>query len=355
MPSRRALRVLLLSLVLGSGLLAVPAGAPTARAVGPLPDCRLDDIFTEPRDYDDWATTQVDWILSVGKGYAPPDLVSIYNAGVTGGGYVRAVAFDDLKAMADDARRAGVPLGSVSAYRSYKQQVALFRSYAGWNKTKGTFSNFDDAVTFSARPGHSEHQLGLVIDFAAAGSTTFVNETVGAGKWLSKNAWKYGWLMSYPNGLDKQVCYHYEPWHYRYVGRDLAKKIHDEGTTIREYLWANFTQVDVDCVALPPPKLVTPGKARSCAIAAANPSPEPSGAPASGPPSEPTSEPPSTPRPDQTSGPGGTAAPGRTADPTPAGVLGQAVPIGVALVAAVVLVLVVVAWQGARRRGGRAR
>ena len=248
----------------------------------------VEKIYTEPRGYADWATTQVDWILSVGKGYKPPDLVSISRAGVTGGGFIRAVAFDDLKAMATAARKAGTPLGSVSAYRSYQQQVDLFNSYAGWNKTtkqwqlksyftKTTkkYSNFDDAVTFSARPGHSEHQLGLVIDFAAGGQSTFVNEQTGTGKWLAKNAWKYGWLMSYPKGLDERVCYHYEPWHYRYVGRAIAKKIHDAGTTIREYLWANYTQLDPACIAAKPPKLKTPGSPRSCAIAEASPSAAP--------------------------------------------------------------------------------
>ena len=252
MRPARALRALFAAVVLVPAALAAPATAPLpVRAAGPLPECRLDDVTTQPRGYDDWATTLVDWNLGVGRGYKPPDLVSIYNAGVTGGGYVRKVAFDDLKEMADAARKAGVPLGSVSAYRSFQQQVKLFRQYArGYG--------FDEAITFSARPGHSEHQLGLVIDFAAAGTTTCVNEKTPTGAWLAKNAWKYGWLMSYPDGKDELVCYHYEPWHYRYVGRDHAKKIHDAGVTIREYLWANFTQLDSACVAAPQPERARP-------------------------------------------------------------------------------------------------
>ena len=168
----------------------------------------------------------------------PPDLVSVSNAGVTGGGLIRAVAFDDLKAMADAARKNGTPLGNVSSYRSYKTQKALFNSYVdGYG--------FKSAITFSARPGHSEHQLGVTIDFAAAGSSDFVSETTPAGRWLSRNAWKYGWLMSYPKGKSAVVCYRYEPWHYRYYGRELAKQIHDSGLTTREYLWSHYTQVDV--------------------------------------------------------------------------------------------------------------
>lgn len=338
----RPLRAVLIALVLGSGLLVAPRSSiPVATGVGPRPDCRLDDIFTEPRGYHDWQVTLVDWILTLGPDYKPPDRVSIYNAGVTGGGQVRRVAFDDLKAMATAARKAGVPLGNVSAYRSYRQQVKLFANYVeGYG--------FDDAITFSARPGHSEHQLGLAIDFAAAGSTTFVNESTPTGAWLSKNAWKYGWLMSYPDGKDALVCYHYEPWHYRYVGPELAAKIHDSGLTIREYLWTNFTQVDSACVALSAPTVgpKTKPDPRSCALVAASPTDSPGGPSArpasSGEPVVPSAAP-------STRGPS-LASPGATAAPSPAGSLERALPIGVALVALVVLMLGFVVWRSSRRR-----
>ena len=236
LPSLRALAA---ALLLGTGLLVVPAGTPPATlGVGPLPPCKLLDILTIPRGYDDWQTTLVDWNLSVGPDYKPPDLVSVSAAGVTGGGQIREVAFDDLKAMARAARAAGAPLGNVSSYRSYKTQKALFNTYV-----KGY--GFKQAITFSARPGHSEHQLGLVLDFADAGRSEFVSEKAGAGRWLARNGWKYGWLMSYPKGKSDVVCYSYEPWHYRYFGRELAKQIHDSGLTTREYLWSHFTQVDV--------------------------------------------------------------------------------------------------------------
>jgi len=242
----RTARSLAASFALGAALLIIPAGAPPpALGVGPLPACRLDDILTVPRDYDDWSITLVDWILSVGPEYKPPDLVYLSEAGVGGGGQVRRVALEDLTAMATAARKDGTPLGNVSAYRSYRQQKVLFEDYAAG-------SGFKKAITFSARPGHSEHQLGLTIDFADAGSSEFVSETSGAGAWLSKNAWQYGWLMSYPKGKKRLTCYRYEPWHYRYVGRDLAKAIHDSGLTIREYLWANYTLVD-PTTGQPPP------------------------------------------------------------------------------------------------------
>lgn len=241
-----SLRALAGALILGAALLAVPATAPSPVAgIGPLPECRLDDFLTVPRDYDSWSVTLVDWILSVGKGYKPPDLVHVSKAGLAGEGYVREVAIDDLRAMAKAAAKHGTPLGSLSAYRSYRQQVKLFNGYV---KAYG----YDNAIEFSQRPGHSEHQLGLAIDFMAAGGGSPMKgdwATTPTGRWMVKNAWKYGWLMSYP--LEKpdrlwsdRVCFRYEPWHYRYVGRDVAAKIHDSGLTIREYLWANFTMVD---------------------------------------------------------------------------------------------------------------
>ena len=204
----RPARALAVALTLGGLLVLAPASAPApASAVGPLPDCRLADVLTVPRGcVDDWGTTLVDWILSVGPDYKPPDLVNVRDAGLGGSGYVRKVVFDDLKAMAAAARKAGSRLSSVSAYRGYEQQVALFNGYA-----KG--DGYDDAVTYCARPGHSEHQLGLTIDFASYGKTGLNStwESTRAGAWMAKHAWEYGWLMSYPKGKEDVVCYRYEP------------------------------------------------------------------------------------------------------------------------------------------------
>jgi zinc D-Ala-D-Ala carboxypeptidase len=323
----RTARALAASLALGAALLSVPAAAPSpAAGIGNLPKCRLDDILTAPRDYASWSTTLVDWILSVGPDYKPPDLVSISNAGVTGGGLIREVAFDDLKAMADAARAAGTPLGNVSSYRSYRTQKALFNSYVdGYG--------FKRAITFSARPGHSEHQLGLTIDFAPGGRSVFVSEEVGAGKWLSQNAWKYGWLMSYPKGKKAVTCYGYEPWHYRYVGRDLAREIHDSGLTTREYLWSHFTQVDVPPIG--PAPSGTPAS-----------SPRP---PASAAPSAPPETPTASAAPSPTSG-----APGSPGAPSPpraqeATILGLPPPVAGLLGALVIVLVGALAFGFARR------
>jgi D-alanyl-D-alanine carboxypeptidase len=325
---RSALRALALGLVLGAGLLAVqPIPPPPVAALGPLPACRLVDIPTVPRDYDSWSTTLVDWLLTVGKDYKPPDLVRVSEAGISGPGYIRQVAIDDLRAMTKAAADAGNPIAVNSPYRSYAEQVASFN---GWVNVDG----YDDAVTYSQRPGHSEHQLGLTIDFMTKGGGSALQgdwATTPAGHWMATNAWKYGWVMSYPRGkggklFNDLTCFHYEPWHYRYLGRDIAAKVHESGLSIREYLWANFTTVDpVTGLALP--------------TATATPSPSPTPTPSPIPTPTPTPVPTATVTP--TPSPG--AQPGTWFGVDPPVVLGGSLLILLALVG-------FAAWRGFLRR-----
>jgi zinc D-Ala-D-Ala carboxypeptidase len=310
-------------------LLAVPlAGpAPAAAVGGPLPDCRVGDVLTIPRGYDSWATTLVDWTLSVGKGYKPPDLVPVGDAGLPGGGLIRKVAIDDLRALAKAAKANGTPIGSFSAYRSYATQVSLFNSYS-----KGY--GYAAAITFSARPGHSEHQLGLAIDFSPAGFNGFISGDSAVGKWMAKNAWRYGWILSYPKGQQAKACLRYEPWHFRYFGRDLAAAIHASGLTSREYLWRHDTLVD-PTTGLPIPTATPP----------ASPSPAPSDA----------ASPPS-PSDGATAVPGSPIAIDTPAATPPTAAAGSSDGIGTsALVIALAVLLGALAltvWRGAVRRSG---
>ncbi len=207
-----------------------------ARAMGPLPACRYDDILTSPRGYGDWSETLVDTILRVPKSYAPPDLVSVSTAGIAGSGKVRAVVIDDLREMSEAATLAGNPIGVRSAYRSYATQQTVFSQYVARD-------GYQVALTYSARPGHSEHQLGLGIDFRSDPPVATLSQSWGAtpaGAWMRRHAWEYGFVMSYPKGKMSLTCYSYEPWHFRYVGKDLAAKIHASELTPRQYLWAQL-------------------------------------------------------------------------------------------------------------------
>ena len=228
-------------LILAGALLAVPIVAPApAAGVGPLPDCRLDDFLTVPRSYEDGPITLVDHLLGVGSDYAPPDLISVYRMGLAGSGQIRRIAAKDTRAMARAAAENGTPIGAWSAYRTYQTQRRLYRDGVATYGVKLASQAW-------ARAGHSEHNLGLGVDFmTAGGGNPLIGDwsTTPAGAWMKDNAWQYGWVMSFPKGKRSITCFHYEPWHYRYVGRDVAREIHESGLTVREYLWANFTQVD---------------------------------------------------------------------------------------------------------------
>jgi LAS superfamily LD-carboxypeptidase LdcB len=277
--SRRAIRAMGAAVALGAPLVAVPWTAPRAAAIGPVPACRIADVLTVPDDYESWRTTLVDWLLRVPADYVPPDLVPTSEAEIAGGGYIRAVALDDLRAMAQAATKAGTPISVISAYRTYQDQVASFN---GW-VAKDSYAN---AITYSQRPGHSEHQLGLAIDFKGAAEATSLSYPDWAqtptGAWMANNAWKYGWVLSYPKGqggalFSNATCFHYEPWQYRYLGRTLAGKVHASGLSIREYLWTHYTMVDART-----------GKLIATATPTTSPSPTPTPTPMPSPTATPT-------------------------------------------------------------------
>lgn len=231
-------------LVMDSGTLAgyrvpgTPAGDALPDAAAPipsLPTCSYVDLPAARTALVDWDSSVLDTVFRLPRTYAPPDLTATNKAGLNGGYYVRAVALADLTAMVAAAKAAGAHLAVESAYRSYTGQVLTFN---GWVSQVG----YNKALQTSARPGHSEHQLGTAIDFRAQGGPsawTYPDwATTKEGAWLAANAWRFGWVMSYPKGKDAVTCYTYEPWHYRYVGRTQAAAIHAAGITEREWLWA---------------------------------------------------------------------------------------------------------------------
>jgi D-alanyl-D-alanine carboxypeptidase len=90
-----------------------------------------------------------------------------------------------------------------------------------------------------ARPGHSEHQLGTTVDVTSEGESD-VDQAWGAtatGQWVATNAHQFGFLITLPLDASERTCYDYEPWHLRYVGRDLAAQVIASGLSLREYLW----------------------------------------------------------------------------------------------------------------------
>ena len=148
--------------------------------------------------------------------YEPDDLVPLRAGGafrVTRDGMtLRRMAAASLQEMAAAAAADGVVLTVGSAYRSAAHQAQTFEH---WVRVLGR----EEAERVSARPGHSQHQLGLVVDFYPI-NDSFADTP--ASRWLERNASRFGWSLSYPDGYEHITGYRWESWHYRYVGRDLA-------------------------------------------------------------------------------------------------------------------------------------
>ena len=214
--------------------------APVTLAATPLPTCRYADVGTRFTSYSLWPKTFLDTIYKVPSTYSPPNRVSTAEAGLNGAKYVRDFVIPSLKKMAAAAKAAGAPFEVQSAYRSYQTQQSVFAAEV-------ERYGYETALKQSARPGHSEHQLGTTLDFRTPGGAPPWEYadwgTTRAGKWLAANSWRYGFVMSYPKGKTSVTCYSYEPWHYRYVGLYLAPKIRESGLTTREFLWYRYESV----------------------------------------------------------------------------------------------------------------
>lgn len=155
------------------------------------------------------------------KKFAPTDLKTLalphtYDSSL------RSDAAVAYRRMFKAAKQEGINLVLQSAYRSFASQVSV---YNGWVAKLGKAG----ADLQSARPGFSEHQTGLSADIAAADKECTISECFAntpEGKWLAKNAWEYGWHLRYPKGKTSITGYKFEPWHYRFVGKELAAELH---------------------------------------------------------------------------------------------------------------------------------
>lgn len=147
--------------------------------------------------------------------------------------YMRKDANDALTEMFNAAKEeAGHELYGASGYRSYAIQTSLFNGNA---QRKGSI---EVANKVSALPGQSEHQLGLAMDITAKSMNFTLTEdfyNTPEGKWVTENCYRFGFIIRYPADKTEITGYLYEPWHCRYVGKDLAKELSESGLTMEEY------------------------------------------------------------------------------------------------------------------------
>jgi D-alanyl-D-alanine carboxypeptidase len=173
------------------------------------------------------------WILvdkehPLAQDYEPEDLIELRNSSYRINRddlKLREKAQTSLEKMAAAAQKEGLSLLASSAYRSYSYQAQIYERNV---RTMGQ----QEADRESASPGHSQHQLGLVVDF---GSITDNFARTAEGMWLSVNASRFGWSLSYPEGYEEITGYRWESWHYRYTGTILAEFIENYFEGIQQY------------------------------------------------------------------------------------------------------------------------
>ncbi|GKX30880.1 hypothetical protein SH1V18_33600 [Vallitalea longa] len=145
--------------------------------------------------------------------------------------YLREAAAHALEELVAEANQEGIEIVGVSGFRSYSKQNSIFN----YNVNK---RGYEAANKISAKPGQSEHQTGLAIDVSCAGVGYALQERFGKleeGKWLAENAHKFGFIIRYEKGKEDITGYQYEPWHIRYLGKDIAEDIYEKGITYEEY------------------------------------------------------------------------------------------------------------------------
>ena len=227
-----ALLVLLLVLMVGVVLWqrfrspVVPVPAPV-RFVCPL---RSDPQPSETASCRDCMFYPVDKTHRLHADYAP-DLVE---TGLPGGGLIVPAARDALAELFKEAESQGIFPVITSAYRSYEEQVATFNTWimSEWQSTLFFTQALATADRYSARPGHSEHQLGTTVDLNCRGCVPFDDKSrknLALWKFLEDNAHRFGFVISYPRNAENRTGYKYEPWHIRYVGVVYATELYKQG------------------------------------------------------------------------------------------------------------------------------
>jgi len=185
-----------------------------------------DNYGPAPVQYDDSRLTYINGVLIANKSYSLP---ADFAPGLD------STCYNQFCKLSNAAAQEGLNIYLSSGFRSYDYQAQIYNNYV----ERETINNNGDAVkgkqiadTYSARPGHSEHQTGLAIDVNQI-DDSFIGTPEAI--WLENHCHEFGFILRYPQGKQDITGYQYESWHIRYVGTDLATQIHNSGLTLEEY------------------------------------------------------------------------------------------------------------------------
>lgn len=188
----------------------------------------------QPVTADNWK------LLLVNPWNSLPEGFSVQTVTLDSGDQVDERCYPDLQAMMDACRAEGLSPVICSAYRTQADQESLYQAEVGRQLDTG-YSQSDaeaEAGKVVAVPGTSEHQLGLAVDIVDINNQLLdeSQEHTEVQQWLMEHSWEYGFILRYPNEKSEITGIIYEPWHYRYVGKEDAEKIHSQGVCLEEYL-----------------------------------------------------------------------------------------------------------------------
>lgn len=161
--------------------------------------------------------------------YIPENLKSLSSTYALSNMKMVEEAANAFESLSKDASKENYKVIAMSTYRSYEYQVDLYNKYV---KSDGK----EAADTYSGRPGNSEHQTGLAVDVYNQTETYTNFEKTKEYNWMQENAYKYGFILRFPKDKENETGYEFESWHYRYVGKDIAKYIHKHNITLEEYI-----------------------------------------------------------------------------------------------------------------------
>lgn len=191
------------------------------------------DYYTNDINLSNDEASKIDVIVNkyykLDENYEPSDLTKISTKFSSGSNQrLREEAAGKFEEMATDALGLGFKIYAGSTYRSYDYQLGLYNRYV-------LQDGFDNAETYSARAGYSEHQLGLAVD-VLNGRWQYLSENDNEYEWLVNNSYKYGFILRYPRNKEYITGYVFEDWHFRYLGIDLATNVYNSGLTYDEYV-----------------------------------------------------------------------------------------------------------------------